>query len=267
MCQHWSHACYLIRILAWRALGYDEDGMELYFTDPRTAEHVKQRKDQDVNEFVNAMKRAKPTPRMVQNPSGIVNALSDILRPLLQTQQFRPKTVLILTDGKWEGLSSDTAVDELIRRSLAQLPGSANTISSRPITFQFISFGYDKAALERLRRLDDDIQHPNYPFVALLRSCRTPIADLSLVTSSIPSTPREMSIRCSSAVCRKLWIKLSTTVRVALHTSPSYRSRIALCPHWHCQRRYEAETPYDDSVLSFSLNVRHNRDRGYGTFI
>lgn len=166
MLPHWSHATYLIRILTWRALGYDEDGMELYFTE--TSDRVQQKKDQSNGQFVNAMKKAKPTLTNDWSPNRILEKLSTILGDPSRVQQNRPKTIIILTDGVWEGLPKDDAVDELITYHLRLLPEDVRSqFPERPITFQFISFGYNKEALERLRRLDDDLELEDYPFVAL----------------------------------------------------------------------------------------------------
>ncbi|KAF7531296.1 hypothetical protein G7054_g8990 [Neopestalotiopsis clavispora] len=161
MLPHWNHAMYLIRILTWRALGYDEDGMELYFTE--TLDHVKQKKNQKVTDFLNVMTKAKPNMRNSASSNGIVKTLNNILNNPLQPPQDRPKTIIILTDGVWEGLANDEAMDSLIRYHLDALPEDVKRLDKRPITFQFISFGYNKEALERLRRLDDDIQLEDYP--------------------------------------------------------------------------------------------------------
>lgn len=202
MQQHWTHATYLIRILTWRALGYDEDGMELYFTE--TSDHVKQKKSQKVDDFSNAMAKAKPNSKNSTSPNGIIQTLTNILNNSSQPPQDRPKTIIILTDGVWEGLPKDEAMDKLIRYYLDSLPEDIKKLDKRPITFQFISFGYNKEALERLRRLDDDIQLEDFPFV----TCLTPafsasITDFLTAILLTLNTLPEMSTRCSSVVSQR----------------------------------------------------------------
>jgi hypothetical protein len=170
MAQYWSHATFAIEILAWRALGYDDDGMELYFTDESTGVRVKQSKDQSVKDFTRAMKQAYPKHFQLYKSCGIVEALQKIMTEYNNQQKFpdskkKKKTVIVLTDGVWYGLKNPFEVEFIIKKQLRQLQSSGGDgiVSARPFTMEFIRFGHDLQGMERLRRLDDDLMNDGLP--------------------------------------------------------------------------------------------------------
>lgn len=183
MAPHWTQASKLIHILAWRALGYDENGMgewphkygvietsidmlyiELYFTNPDTKVSVKQNPEQDLKEFDEAMSNGEPQDDTPRHESGIISALMRILASYSDALHKKPVTILILTDGIWAGIP-DKNVDTFIKSHIEVLR-LGNAGHSRPVTFQFIRFGDDPAGMERLRRLDDDMKEHGLPSVS-----------------------------------------------------------------------------------------------------
>lgn len=120
---------------------------------------------QRVADFTNAMDEAKPTDnRYLAEPTNIVMLMSRVMGTYL-AEKKKPKTMIVLTDGMWKGLRYERAVDDLIIGTLNLLRaihpdtaanGNVSIIEAmRPLTIQFIRFGQDPHALERLRRLDD----------------------------------------------------------------------------------------------------------------
>ena len=148
--------------------------LELYFTNPGPKKiAVQQSKDQAVVDFEKAMDEAKPLEN-TRNTSSILTALTRIMADYGAAYQRRPKTILILTDGIWEG-TNDSDVDTLISAFIslyATRPVNGHDRHSytsdvpaktRDLTFEFIRFGDDQVAIERLRRLDDDLKSRGLP--------------------------------------------------------------------------------------------------------
>lgn len=167
MLKHWKQATYLIRILAWRALGYDENGMELYFTDDKPRAQVEQKADQKVADFVRAMEAGKPSIRMRDPPQSMTGALVRIFDRYNKDDNSRPMTIIILTDGVWENIYDDGAVDQTIRNQIQHLINKGypreELFKTRPLTFQFIRFGDHPEGMKRLERLDDHLEDEDTP--------------------------------------------------------------------------------------------------------
>ncbi|KAK0729524.1 hypothetical protein B0H67DRAFT_638129 [Lasiosphaeris hirsuta] len=180
MAKHWREASFLLEVLVWRVLGYDSDGIELYFTDMETTISVEPGKRQGVQDFVDAMTKARPR---------TIHKLKTKLRPRLNKimatygdKKRKPTTVLILTDGAWEGLPYEDDVGQWITENLCGLAGQdpkalqsptqkpstigdwqANFEETRPITFQFIAFGNHPEGIARMKRLDDLLGEQGLP--------------------------------------------------------------------------------------------------------
>ncbi|CAJ2502780.1 Uu.00g101740.m01.CDS01 [Anthostomella pinea] len=150
MLTYWKLATNLVEVLAWCALGCDDDGMELYSTNPESKAQVKQKKNQEVGQFVKAMNSGKPSLNAPQPKTTIIPALRRILTSYEEASQPKNKTIIVLTDGVWEDIIEDGVDTERLSQS-------------RPMTFQFIRFDHDPVGMERLRRLDDDMIAQGYP--------------------------------------------------------------------------------------------------------
>lgn len=122
-------------------------------------------KQQRVEDFKRAMGDSKPAvSSYLMTPTNIVNLMSMVMGKYLHNRK-KPKTMIVLTDGRWDGLSHETAVDELIINNLRHLRtihpdsainGNVSTIEAmRPLTIQFVRFGQHPGGADRLRRLDD----------------------------------------------------------------------------------------------------------------
>lgn len=178
MLPHWGEACFLLRVLVWRSLGYDDDGMELYFTNPDTKECVRQSRDQQLSDFEKAMDDAEPLSEGCK--TNLCHKLTDIINPYVAQSQSakkpKAKTIIVLTDGIWQGDRSEDAIRDIIELNMRTLAGISRaevqstttqlhrltTLSrTRPFTIQFISFGHDKQGLEHMASLDDNMKE--YP--------------------------------------------------------------------------------------------------------
>ncbi|GJC96688.1 protein kinase domain-containing protein [Colletotrichum higginsianum] len=182
MASHWLQVTHLLEVLVWRSLGYDDNGMELYFTDPDTDPRATVTESclQQVEDFTKAMMFAQPdepkSPTQAVNTT-IVPELARIInrytRAKASKRPPRKKTIIILTDGIWNGMQMEHTIDIYLRSIIHELrdlhgdlsyiqPGKSQEqvdISTiRPVTIQFVQFGHDMNAVERLRRLDDDMR-------------------------------------------------------------------------------------------------------------
>ncbi|KAJ4385511.1 hypothetical protein N0V93_009939 [Gnomoniopsis smithogilvyi] len=169
MLPHWGEVCFLLHNLIWRSLGYDEDGMEVYYTNPDTKAC---RIDQDLTDFDKYMDDAEPLPHGHKKEYK-TNLCFRLDRLISSDRSSKPKTIIVLTDGLWEGNPSEDAIQQIIELKIRLLAGvsqaETNTqhdrltalARTRPFTIQFISFGHDKQGLERMAALDDDIT--DYP--------------------------------------------------------------------------------------------------------
>lgn len=185
MASWWVQATELLEVLVWRALGYDDDGMELYFTNPDTkpkatidsvtAQSVKKA----VKKYTKAMELAEP---MALGPTACKTTIIPQLERIINDYSMakaskkteeRKKTIIVLTDGRWEGMHNEYSVDIYLRSAfhgLRDLHGDVPYIEGghlqtgtdiskiRPVTIEFVQFGNDRRATERLRRLDDDMK-------------------------------------------------------------------------------------------------------------
>ena len=199
MYDNWLLVRECVTTLVWRLLEYDDDGMEMYFTNPPNKEprEVRPHKKQSVEEFETALDNAIPASR-----HGVDTNLEPLLDHhmnsyLLSLSKLSPtatkrKTIIVLTDGAWKGMGTEHRVDESVQNRLNALisdytptatkkmgqNASSDTIrkeairllqdkANRPVTIQFIRIGHDSVGVGRLQRLDDNIseKQPYYPSV------------------------------------------------------------------------------------------------------
>lgn len=183
----WEEATHLLEVLVWRALGYDDDGMELYFTNPDTSHKasVKQSRKQLVKSFTKAMEQAEPAEKGPSAcPTTILPELERIINTYTRAMTSRSKTpprkmtIIVLTDGIWPGMHNEYTLDLYLRSAFhnlrdlhgdltyigpGQTQGRQDISEIKPVTIQFVQFGDDAKATERLRRLDDDMKYYGCP--------------------------------------------------------------------------------------------------------
>ena len=189
---HWAQVRKWIKILVWKSLGYDKNGIEMYFTHPTRGNAIKEKPSQKVKEFIKAIEGAEP---LAEPIGGVESAtplhqLEKILGRHDQTSSpssaTKKTTVLVLTDGVWHGMAQAGDVEETIRLFLKRFKARYRTrIESempdmtdeeidaaavkrleleRPITLQFIRFGEDDVGIDRLERLDDGFKPEGLPY-------------------------------------------------------------------------------------------------------
>jgi hypothetical protein len=205
MWAHWKQIQHWIHVLVWRSLGYDDNGMELYFSDPdRDQIRVMENPRQEIKLFDEATKLATPQ-KPVDGGELVATDLAPKLKEIAvawskanlkkSKSPTKGKTVLILTDGVWDGMQDEYGMDTTVLHILDDLITNHQHVTieeyraahdgrdlptsevraevirylekHRPITLQFIQFGRDEKGATRLRRLDDGLkgnpEEPRYP--------------------------------------------------------------------------------------------------------
>ncbi|KAI1747622.1 hypothetical protein F4782DRAFT_418939 [Xylaria castorea] len=179
MKRFWQHASYLLRVLVMRSLGYDDNGMELQFTNDADEKwRVSPKRNQKPEDFLVKMGDADPKKRRTTiSKTDMVASLSLILENHLRKNSDGRKlkrhlTILVLTDGLWE-INNELDVDNYLVTFIKRIPEEnwepetqlKTTVTSnkspsrpRPISIQFIRFGHHPNAIARLNRLDNELK-------------------------------------------------------------------------------------------------------------
>ncbi|KAI8624162.1 hypothetical protein F5Y19DRAFT_337123 [Xylariaceae sp. FL1651] len=175
----WRHAAYLLKVLVWRSWGYDDNGMELRFTNEFDEKwRLRPKKKQEKGQFKSKMDDADPNKFKNKIAKTDMSAsLSLILEDHLRknsdgTKLQRHLTILVLTDGLWER-NGEYDVDDYLITFIKRIPeenwqpetpqrasviGDKPVSRPRPISIQFIRFGHHPSAILRLDRLDNNLK-------------------------------------------------------------------------------------------------------------
>lgn len=162
----WDEAKFVLETLLMKAVGLDEDGMDLTFTSGSCNVEGQEKGKQ----FMKAMQRSGAVPIDGMH-TDMAKALQEILdNYLMQARRSYPQvkknlTLIVLTDGIWNGTLDKDKVRRVVVDfcvSLEKIRGKDIRIE-RPVSIEFIQFGKDKEATVRLRHLDDDLKWDGAP--------------------------------------------------------------------------------------------------------
>lgn len=152
---HWARAKLVLETLAMKVGPLDENGLDLLF--PRGDYGKENVKGFDIpTEFRAAMNEAKADddPALYQTP------MAEFLNTLLsqyRTDMSKKLTIIILTTGEWEKSDVLDDVEQVIADNLRQMSAvSSSFYTERRCTLEFVSFGDNELALQRLKDLDDE---------------------------------------------------------------------------------------------------------------
>lgn len=173
MAPYWHEATYLLETLVMKAIGQDEDGMDLLFT---AAGNFNLKNEKHAQAFVDAMKNEQAVPKD-DTRTDIRKPLGDIFHKYLvevkkaqnssQDEEVKNLTVIILTDGIWAGMKSKNEVNQQIVKFVMDLTATIGDHLHRPVSIEFIQFGDDEDATHELRDLDDNLKFEGIPLVTL----------------------------------------------------------------------------------------------------
>ena len=166
MAEFWDEAIYLLETLVMKAQGQDENGMDLaFFNGP-----IKLNGSNKPAKFKEKMEDPQARPSSGNGiHTDIRKPLGEIFFDYLQTvrgsrKRVRRLTVIILTDGKWEGMANKHEVNNMIVDFAKKLErAQGNSLLARQVTFEFVRFGFDSDATHRLQQLDDELPFEGVP--------------------------------------------------------------------------------------------------------
>ena len=153
MARDWFQATFLLETLVMKAKGQDPDGMDLNFT----TGSVNLGNKEKPSIFVAKMKEGSPKSGVRTN---IVESLGTIFNKYLTQlrntrNEARDVTLIVLTDGAWEGTTNKERVSDKIVEFLTQLERQTYGLKHRPFSIEFVQFGHDEEASRRLKYLDN----------------------------------------------------------------------------------------------------------------
>jgi hypothetical protein len=170
MADFWDEAIYLLETLVMKAKGQDENGMDLSFAQGNVSIRGSNRE----SKFREKMEDPGARPSVGSTAhTDIRKALGDILDDYLgevrKSRQYssgkkkdkdklRDLTIIVFTDGKWEGIADKEAVMNTIVRFAKELEKiQGKGFRMRQVSFEFVQFGFDADATYLLQKLDDDL--------------------------------------------------------------------------------------------------------------
>lgn len=166
MTSHWSFAKFLLNTLLLKVAGQDEDGIDLSFT----SGNIQVQGKKGESKFMKAMEHQEAQPSLhiatnMKTPLGEIfdDYILDAKRRLNLSQRGRNLTLIVLTDGKWDGTEDKSTVDTKIIEFADQLRNIAGSLKDRSVSIEFIQFGNDPDATSRLRRLDNQLVYQGIP--------------------------------------------------------------------------------------------------------
>lgn len=176
MTPFWYEATYLLDTLVMKACGQDKNGMDLQFTSGQVTVDGweggmgKMLRAFKADKFNDAMRNveARPIPGnhtdITISLGQILNAyLSEAKRQIRMNQEPRDLTLIVLTDGIWAGTKNKDAVRSLIVNFSKKLMDIFSGIKQRPVSIEFIQFGHDEDATNRLWILDNRLEGDGIP--------------------------------------------------------------------------------------------------------
>ena len=153
----WSQAT-LVLCTLFQLMSLQRDvGMRLCFTFGKPPKVDKIKTDTDVKKLM-ISDDVKPCP---YRRTDIVKSLGEIFDERIQrlkgpwSPQQRLLTLIVLTDGVWEGTKNNGEVKDSIANFVREVAKLQGPHRKRPVSIQFIQFGRDFEAMLFLQHLDN----------------------------------------------------------------------------------------------------------------
>ncbi|KAL5315922.1 hypothetical protein ACEPPN_016796 [Leptodophora sp. 'Broadleaf-Isolate-01'] len=159
MLQHWDEATNLLGVLVEKAAGQDPNGPDLHFT----LGNYNLKQQRNTAAFTNAMRHRSAIPT-ASAATDIRVPLGNLFEKYLEDTK-KAMTIIVLTDGLWEGVKNKDEVSEQIVAFVKKVKDLPNNVVPRRVSIQFIQFGVDEAATARLIHLDDHLKYRGIPDV------------------------------------------------------------------------------------------------------
>jgi hypothetical protein len=163
MVQHWQNVLFTLETLYLKLDGLDKNGVDLVFTDRGKSNNNKDelKRSSGRTALVRSMNEARPTtPNEFEDRvrTNMREVLSPIFQKFLESHQDKRMTLIVLTDGMWEGNNKEEGVAQKIADFFKRWQNRWGVVEDRWFSIQFVSFGNDETALHRLQVLDDEME-------------------------------------------------------------------------------------------------------------
>lgn len=152
---HWTNLEMTLLTLAMKIGPLDKDGLDLRYTigEHHNLNNIKGWKIK--SQFRQSMRDTYDRID-VRDHTDMAATLSAIFDDYIKDFS-KKQTLIILTNGLWEGSGLTEDVESVILTFIANLKTKLGPLKRRWFTIQFISFGNDEKALRRLQYLDDNL--------------------------------------------------------------------------------------------------------------
>lgn len=162
MAQHWPNVLFTIETLYLKLDGLDKNSIDLFFTDRKKSSQNKEdlKRSWGRTSLLRSMNEAQPAAPNAYDERVRTNmreVLSPIFQKFMASRRDRRMTLIVLTDGVWEGSNNEDGVAQKITEFYKKWQLKGRVVEDRWFSIQFVSFGNDEAALHRLQVLDGEL--------------------------------------------------------------------------------------------------------------
>jgi hypothetical protein len=152
-------ATFVLETLVMKVAGLDDDGLDLVFTigeDDLNASNVYPLNAPSI--FKAKMDKAWERPHSDRYKTDMKQTLSKLFERYYRDSR-KCMTLIVLTDGVWPGTIPEDGVETSFVDFIQELRKSTGySAQSRRFTIQFVRFGDNQDAIEKLTRLDNDLK-------------------------------------------------------------------------------------------------------------
>jgi hypothetical protein len=156
MVEHWPILKFVAETLSKKVAGLDRNGIDLRFTiKGHEFDKTNLKGDSGRRDFAKAIDKARPWPASSKDHFVATN-MDQILQSIFKewrTSSRKATTLIVLTDGSWEGTIPRDAINKTILDFAKEHLHKKH--KSRHFSMGFIRFG--ETEVKRLRSLDDDL--------------------------------------------------------------------------------------------------------------
>ncbi|KAK8077667.1 serine/threonine protein kinase [Apiospora saccharicola] len=152
---YWPAMRVALETLATMTGSHDKDGLDLEFTIGKSHNTSGASVSKLLRKFDKARDEALRPRDNSKTGTDMATILDQIFSKYL-SNTIKPMTLIVLSDGLWEGTTSDVDVETSIVEFLKNDAIKKHSSNSRWFSIEFVSFG--QAGLKKLEALDDDLE-------------------------------------------------------------------------------------------------------------
>lgn len=169
MSSHWPIVTFVAQTLAMKVAPLDDDGIDVKFTIGHGSDKSNLSGLAGLNELKSALRHNAPQEIHTgndrdRNPTDMASTLWRMFNAYWTKGQCKATTVLVFTDGKWEGTKPANGINSVITKFAQELENhKRKRFDPRHFTIGFIQFGEGVVEQERLKYLDDELCKDHNP--------------------------------------------------------------------------------------------------------